>query len=79
MKLKTEHNGAKHGNGAFYGTKREAKKMSNKVRRASDRRAVRGALTDVEELTPYQSPGDTCRRLFDPQGATWPMILLGSY
>jgi hypothetical protein len=30
---KTEHSGAKKGNGAFWGYKEEAKKGSNKVRR----------------------------------------------
>ena len=29
---KTEHTGAKHGNGAYWGPKQEAKKESNKVR-----------------------------------------------
>ena len=35
--IKTEHNGAKHGNGAYYGRKAEAKKASNKARRKADR------------------------------------------
>jgi hypothetical protein len=30
---KTEHTGAKHGNGAYWGPKKEAKKESNKLRR----------------------------------------------
>lgn len=30
---KTEHNGAKHGRGALWGTKYEAKSQSGKVRR----------------------------------------------
>jgi hypothetical protein len=34
---KTEHSGAKHGNGAYWGRKRDAKKESNVVRRAIDR------------------------------------------
>jgi hypothetical protein len=39
-KHKSEHNGAKHAKG-HWGTKREAKTLSNKVRRANDRKAVR--------------------------------------
>lgn len=39
MKIKTEHTGAKRGRGAFYGRKRDAKRISNKARRAADRRA----------------------------------------
>lgn len=30
---KTDHAGAKHGNGAYWGTKQDAKKESNKLRR----------------------------------------------
>jgi hypothetical protein len=30
---KTEHSGAKQGNGAYWGPKKEAKKESNKLRR----------------------------------------------
>jgi hypothetical protein len=30
---KTEHTGAKHGNGAYWGTKYEAKRESSKIRR----------------------------------------------
>lgn len=40
--VKTEHSGAKHGNGAYWGRKVDAKKDSNKVRRANDRKAVQG-------------------------------------
>ncbi len=43
MKIKTEHNGAKRGNGAYYGRKRDAKRLSNKARRAADRRTTKGA------------------------------------
>ena len=39
--LKTEHAGAKHGRGAFYGAKVEAKKASRKARRAADKKAIR--------------------------------------
>ena len=38
---KTEHAGAKHGNGAYWGRKVEAKAESNRVRREDDKRAVR--------------------------------------
>lgn len=37
---KTEHSGAKHGGGAYWGRKVDAKKESNKLRRANDRKAV---------------------------------------
>ena len=37
---KTEHAGAKHGNGAYWGPKRDAKNESNKLRR----RALRDLL-----------------------------------
>lgn len=40
MKIKTEHNGSKKGSGAFYGRKKDAKKLSNKARRAADKRAA---------------------------------------
>lgn len=35
--VKTEHSGAKRGKGAYYGRKAEAKRESNKARRAADR------------------------------------------
>jgi hypothetical protein len=41
MKIKTEHSGAKRGKGAFYGRKAEAKRLSNKARRAQDRKESR--------------------------------------
>jgi hypothetical protein len=37
---KTEHAGAKHGNGAYWGRKRDAKAESNTARRRADREAV---------------------------------------
>lgn len=40
-RIKTEHNGAKKGSGAFYGRKAEAKRLSNKARRAADRTEAR--------------------------------------
>jgi hypothetical protein len=41
MKIKTEHNGSKKGNGAFYGRKKDAKKLSNSARRQADKQATR--------------------------------------
>ena len=37
----TEHAGAKHGAGAYYGYKYLAKKESNKVRRRADKKAAK--------------------------------------
>lgn len=37
---KTEHSGAKHGNGAYWGRKVDAKHQSNKLRRQHDRKVV---------------------------------------
>jgi len=39
---KTEHSGAKHGNGAYWGYKWEAKKESNRIRRENWKREIRG-------------------------------------
>ena len=36
----TEHTGAKHGNGAYWGPKKEAKKESNKLRRRQGKQAL---------------------------------------
>ena len=47
---KTEHTGAKHGCGAYYGSKAIAKHASNKERRISNRRAVAAALGELEVL-----------------------------
>ena len=47
---KTEHNGAKHGRGALWGTKYEAKSQSGKVRRRNAKREVREAEPDLTEL-----------------------------
>lgn len=38
---KTEHSGAKKGRGGYYGTKRLAKKESNKRRREADKTSSR--------------------------------------
>lgn len=45
---KTEHAGAKHGNGAYWGPKAIAKHASNKERRRNVRRDVASALGEVE-------------------------------
>lgn len=39
--MKTEHSGAKHGKGAWYGRKAEAKALSNSARRQADKREAR--------------------------------------
>jgi hypothetical protein len=38
---KTEHSGAKHGSGAYWGPKKDAKHESNKARRAADKEVTR--------------------------------------
>jgi hypothetical protein len=43
---KTEHAGAKHGSGAYWGPKREAKKESNKVRRRNGKRTLHEELAE---------------------------------
>lgn len=45
---KTEHSGAKHGRGALWGTKYEAKSQSGKVRRRNSKTEIREF---VEEQT----------------------------
>lgn len=42
---KTEHSGAKHGNGAYWGRKVDAKRESNKARRNAGRIEVRSSDT----------------------------------
>jgi len=39
-RMKTEHSGAKHGNGAFWGRKKEAKEASKKRRRRADKKEI---------------------------------------
>jgi hypothetical protein len=39
----TEHSGAKNGGSGYYGPRRDAKKDSNKTRRAGDKKAVGAA------------------------------------
>lgn len=46
---KTEHAGAKHGVGAFYGRKKAAKKQSNRIRRENFKREVRDGLRLVAD------------------------------
>lgn len=43
---KTEHNGPKRGNGAYWGYKWEAKKESNRIRRENWKREIRAAVRD---------------------------------
>ena len=50
---KTEHTGAKHGRGAYWGPKREAKQESNILRRRQGKRIVRH-----EERLPEQTQKD---------------------
>jgi hypothetical protein len=58
---KTEHSGAKHGNGAYWGPKQDAKKESNKIRRRDAKKQLRGEnqqdpdLKVKEEGTPSTS------------------------
>lgn len=44
MNIKTEHSGAKNG-GGFWGTRREAKALSSRIRRIADKRAVQEGLS----------------------------------
>jgi hypothetical protein len=39
--IATEHSGAKHGNGAYWGHKGDAKAQSNKARRSADKAATK--------------------------------------
>jgi hypothetical protein len=39
---KTEHNGAKHGVGAYWGKKKDAKKESKRQRRINDKKECEG-------------------------------------
>jgi hypothetical protein len=44
---KTEHAGAKHGSGAYWGRKADAKHSSNKERRGNSRRAAAAARDEI--------------------------------
>lgn len=43
--VKTEHSGAKHGDGAYWGRKADAKAESNTKRRQNDKKAVNVLVT----------------------------------
>lgn len=58
---KTEHAGAKHGSGAYWGPKRDAKKESNTVRRRNGKHTLREELV---EGIPEQAERD---RLLDEE------------
>jgi hypothetical protein len=45
---KTEHSGPKHGNGAYWGYKWEAKKECNRIRRENWKREIRGEFIRAE-------------------------------
>lgn len=45
---KTEHCGPKHGNGAYWGYRWDAKKESNRIRRENWKREIRESRTDTE-------------------------------
>jgi hypothetical protein len=50
---KTEHTGAKHGNGAYWGPKKEAKKESNTLRRRQWKQALlRDHLSSLRGYAP---------------------------
>mgnify|MGYP001559232679 len=49
---KTEHAGAKHAFGAYWGPKRDAKKESNKLRRRLGKRMVKIGTHDIYTRTP---------------------------
>ncbi len=56
---KTEHCGAKHGNGAYWGYKWEAKKESNRIRRENAKREIRDGATVAMDQEPTDSPPQT--------------------
>jgi hypothetical protein len=56
---KTEHCGAKHGNGAYWGYKWEAKKESNRIRRENAKREIRDGATVALDQEPTASPPQT--------------------
>jgi hypothetical protein len=43
---KTEHTGAKHGSGAYWGPKKDAKKESGKIRRRNEKQALREQVAE---------------------------------
>jgi hypothetical protein len=56
---KTEHCGAKHGNGAYWGYKWEAKKESNRIRRENAKRDIRDGATVAMDRETTGSPPQT--------------------
>ncbi len=55
QQTKTEHSGAKNG-GGYWGTREEAKRISNRLRRGQDRRQVAEQVLSVEpDLGPHSS------------------------
>jgi hypothetical protein len=56
---KTEHCGAKHGNGAYWSHKWEAKKESNRIRRENAKREIRDGVTVAMDQEPTGSPPGT--------------------
>jgi len=56
---KTEHCGAKHGNGAYWGYKWEAKKASNRIRRENWKREIRDGATAALDREPTDPPSRT--------------------
>jgi hypothetical protein len=51
---KTDHAGAKHGNGAYWGPKRGAKKESNKIRRRAARELLIAEQRHEPDIEPRQ-------------------------
>jgi len=45
---KSEHAGAKHGEGAYWGVKKEAKKGSKLLRRQNDKRVIAEYLNEIK-------------------------------
>ena len=54
---KTEHSGAKHGNGAYWGYRWDAKKESNRIRRENWKREIRDERADAHTGEPPAPPG----------------------
>lgn len=60
---KTEHTGAKHGRGAYWGSKYEAKKESNKLRRKNQREEIQQALAnEIDRRGENVSPQELLKR-----------------
>ena len=53
---KTEHAGPKHGNGAYWGYRWDAKKESNRIRRENAKREVRDAVRDAGNKADSEEP-----------------------